>query len=435
MHYIYKQLKESDDIKTQSGDKIVDVIKILCISSNGTKSSVMTNYLEEDKYCIIHTDCLNESNDIIDNNKPDIIIAESKHQHPYWEGFVENKNKVDDELPIIIIVESNEHTVEYVQKSGVWEVLSQTDLNKSRIDDAIVKVLLKSKNLRYEKLLNQKHSHLTELEESKLQLQQMIEKRDFELHEAKEMLIRMQKMESLAFLAAGLSHDLQNMNSVTMSALSSMEYTLSKIDIKLPAKIHTCISLIKQSNSASTDMVTKLKGLFEEKQKVHFNFNLMDVINHVIDICRCTFPSSISVWGCSENQTAYFHGDQVSLEQALLNLCINASHAMTIMRDDNYLGGTIKVHLSSCNSSEIKNAKADVKKYWRLSISDTGVGMDDETMAQIFKPLFTTKKKGIGTGLGLLMIQNIIDSHNGLIDVESELGIGSVFHIYLPQNC
>jgi len=277
--------------------------------------------------------------------------------------------------------------------------------------------------------------YLTEIEDHKHQMHEMIKEREFELSEAKEMLIRMQKMESLAFLAVGFSHDLQNMNSVMMSAVTSLEHGLAKTGVELPDNIGTYVNLIKQANVTATDLVVKLKGLFEEKQKEFNDFNLMDIINHVVDICRCTFPRTVSTWGCSDVGQAYLHGDQVSLEQALLNLCINACHAMTIMRNDSYAGGAIKVCLSSCRRSALaKTVKHDSEWFWKLSISDTGVGMDEKTISKIFNPMFTTKKKGVGTGLGLLMIQHIVSAHHGVIEVESVVGAGTTFHLFLPKT-
>ena len=409
-------------------------LKILCINNGIVPSPTVTQYLEDKNHSIAHTDCLIEGHEILSLNQPDIIIAESRIQHPVWNKFIDETTQLYEDLPIIVL--GTKTTLEaHCHSKGTWDVISESETNHLRMDDIIDKAILKSKNKRYEKLLDQKHGDLSELEKNKYKLQETIANREFELSEAKEMLMRMQKMESLAFLAAGFSHDLQNMNSVTLSAVSSLEYSIKRNGIELPKNIITYIKLIKQANITSTDMVVKLKGLFEEKQNAFFDFNLMDILNHVVDICRCTFPSSITTWGCSDSQDVYFHGDQVSLEQAMLNLCINASHAMTIMRDDPYAGGSVKIFLRTCDVSSIKQkVKSDCINYWHLSIQDTGVGMDEDTIKKIFRPMFTTKEKGVGTGLGLLMIQHIIDSHNGVIEVESTVGEGTTFHLYLPRT-
>jgi len=428
---IFSNKRESLDDSNSSESQL----RVLCISSDQEPKHNISKYLKSKNHSIFHTYCLNESNEILEQSRPDIIIAESRETEPVWSQFIGRTNKNYDDLPIIIInnnAQDNSHSKRAV--AGAWDQISPVDIDNTRVDDVIDKVLLKRKNKRYEKLLDQKHGYLAELEDHKFQLQEMINKRDFELSEAKEMLLRMQKMESLAFLAAGLSHDLQNMNSVMLSAISSLEYTVDNNNIELPGNILSYINLAKQANITSTDLVIKLKGLFEEKQNVFFDFNLVDIINHIVEICRCTLPGTITTWACSETNTAYFHGDQVCLEQALLNLCINASHAMTIMREDQLMGGHITICLSSCTSSEItKKAKTNCNSFWKVSISDTGVGMDDQTIKKIFKPMFTTKKKGIGTGLGLLMIQHIIDMHNGFIEIESEVGKGTTFHLYLPK--
>jgi len=124
------------------------------------------------------------------------------------------------------------------------------------------------------------------------------------------------------------------------------------------------------------------------------------------------------------------------MEQILLNLCVNAYHAMTIMRGDNEKpGGELVVSVEKIPSDTqfcMNHAGAKGDFYWDVSITDTGIGMDGKTMAKIFDPFFTTKEKGKGTGLGLAMVYNIVQQHKGFIDVNSEIGTGSRFDVFFP---
>lgn len=130
------------------------------------------------------------------------------------------------------------------------------------------------------------------------------------------------------------------------------------------------------------------------------------------------------------------YADPSQMEQVLLNLCINANHAMTIMRPEGEpRGGMMTVTLEMIHADRNFCATCPEAKdidYWCLSIGDTGIGMDQQTIAKIFVPFFTTKDKGKGTGLGLSMVYNIVQQHEGFINIYSEIGIGTTFKVYIP---
>ncbi len=128
--------------------------------------------------------------------------------------------------------------------------------------------------------------------------------------------------------------------------------------------------------------------------------------------------------------------DPTQLEQILLNLCVNANHAMTLMRPEGQpKGGILTISLARVRSDRqfcITHPEAIETDYWKLSVADTGVGIDKNNMSKIFIPFFTTKDKGAGTGLGLSMVYTIVQQHHGFTDVYSEKGMGSNFNVYLP---
>jgi CheY-like chemotaxis protein len=123
------------------------------------------------------------------------------------------------------------------------------------------------------------------------------------------------------------------------------------------------------------------------------------------------------------------YADPTQLHQVLMNLCTNAYHAM---REK---GGILEISLATINTDSDTEAvfpELIQGDYHRLSIRDTGLGMEKETMDRIFDPYFTTKEKGEGTGLGLSVVHGIVKNHEGAITVESEPGYGTTFHVYLP---
>jgi CheY-like chemotaxis protein len=121
--------------------------------------------------------------------------------------------------------------------------------------------------------------------------------------------------------------------------------------------------------------------------------------------------------------------DQSQIEQVVLNLCVNAWQAMPG-------GGDLYIETESVLLTEHEAQPHGVKpgRYVKVTFTDTGVGMDEQTRQRIFEPFFTTKEMGRGTGLGLASAYGIIKNHGGIIDVESEKGVGTKFHVYLPAS-
>lgn len=128
-------------------------------------------------------------------------------------------------------------------------------------------------------------------------------------------------------------------------------------------------------------------------------------------------PGNIEIEFNSTAKDIYLYADPTQLEQVLINLAVNARDAMVS-------GGRISVQLSTG-----QDAQSDLLV---IQVSDTGTGMDDEVLAHVFEPFYTTKPEGSGTGLGLAVVFGIVEQHHGFIKVESTLGVGTRFEIYLP---
>jgi len=163
-----------------------------------------------------------------------------------------------------------------------------------------------------------------------------------------------------------------------------------------------------------------------------------EAVRHVNELCMNSFPKSIELEFAYSADRPVIMGDMVQVGQVLLNFCINASHAMTIMRGAGERQGgrlSVAVDLIGPGHHPDRTVDADAPsghEWVRISISDSGVGMDQETVKRIYEPFYTRKKRGEGTGLGLSISYNIIQKHGGHIRVYSEPGIGSRFVLYFP---
>jgi PAS domain S-box-containing protein len=255
-----------------------------------------------------------------------------------------------------------------------------------------------------------------------------------ELVRKSEQLMQAQKMETVGTLTGGLAHDFNNVLGGIKGSLSMINYYLANSPEETD-EIKEFSGLAEKSITRATSMVEQLLTLSRKSQLTIKPTDLNKAVNNVLEICRGTFDKSVSITLSKPPGRAMIKADQTQIEQVLLNLLINAEHALTLMCDDEKKrGGTIEVTVGKTKPDQRQLPwDPEVEVYWKLSIKDNGVGIAPELKNKIFDPFFTTKARGKGTGLGLAMVYNIIDLHKGFIDVKSEHGAGSTFTVYLPE--
>jgi CheY-like chemotaxis protein/two-component sensor histidine kinase len=158
------------------------------------------------------------------------------------------------------------------------------------------------------------------------------------------------------------------------------------------------------------------------------------IVKEALRLIRSTLPTTISINRMIEDQASIIVGNATQIHQILMNLCTNAAHAMESR------GGTLTVALKAVDVSfadltenESMTAGLAPGPYVCLTVTDTGHGIPRHLIGRIFDPYFTTKEKDVGTGLGLAVVQGIVQNHGGVIDVSSTEGQGTRFNIYLPR--
>ncbi len=251
-------------------------------------------------------------------------------------------------------------------------------------------------------------------------------------------LVQAQKMEAIGTLAGGLAHDFNNVLGAIMGSSSLLNILLKDQDLNDKSDIMMYIETINSSASRAADMIRQLLSLSRRQELRIVPVDLNRSLENVLNICKNTFPKSVALHFEMSPTPKTIHADPTQIEQALLNFCVNSSHAMTIMKDEgDKEGGTLKIAIGEILAdgrfcSVHPEARRDAR-YFSIIVSDNGVGMDEATRIRIFEPFFTTKGKDVGTGLGLAMAYNIIRQHGGCIDVISEPGTGTTMIIYLPE--
>ena len=247
-------------------------------------------------------------------------------------------------------------------------------------------------------------------------LMDITERRRFE-----DQLRRSQRLESIGTLAAGVAHDFNNLLTVIQGNADIMSMDLQQTH----PHFERLQEILRQVQSAK-----RLTGqLLGYARKGRFEVRLID-LNQIIGETVETFGRTrkeISIHVELDPELEVFEGDAGQVEQLVLNLLLNAGDAMPGQ-------GNLDIQTRNVSHKEISGSIFTPKEgpYVMIAVHDTGIGMDPETRERIFEPFFTTKQMGRGTGLGLASVYGAVKGHGGYIDVESEIGRGTTFRIYLP---
>jgi signal transduction histidine kinase/DNA-binding response OmpR family regulator len=238
--------------------------------------------------------------------------------------------------------------------------------------------------------------------------------------------VQAQKMEALGALAGGIAHDFNN---ILTCMLGYAEMAIRKTEVGHP--MHEDLSQILTAGVQARELVNQILT-FSRKQPVQKrSVDLTALVDSSLRLVRSGAPSNISIETALPKDGLELFVDPNQLLQVILNLCTNAFHAMP---ND---GGKVTISAKLIPPSSRHPLAREMQPgqaYVELTVADTGIGMSRETMRRIFEPLFTTKRATQGTGLGLSIVHGIVRSHGGFIHVESKLGRGSRFQVYLPKG-
>lgn len=243
-----------------------------------------------------------------------------------------------------------------------------------------------------------------------------------------------QKMEVVENLVGGLAHDFNNVLGAITGTISMMKFSLDNKEQNIE-DLKGNVDVIESSTERAVVMVQELLNLSQKHSVSLAPVDLNMSVKHILRICENTFDKRVELIAELYDVKVMVMADPAQIEQILLNLCDNAVQSMTVMKpDESSHGGKLTIAIDKVYPDKKyreTHPKAVKNSYWIVSIADTGVGMDHETMGKIFDPFYTTKKEG--TGMGLSMVNDIIQQHNGFIEVSSQPGAGSKFSVFLPE--
>ena len=244
-----------------------------------------------------------------------------------------------------------------------------------------------------------------------------------EKKETEAQFLRAQRMECLGVLSGGIAHDLNNILAPIMMGTELLKSYITDADAL------RMLETLKMSAERGSDIVKQILSFARGVSKSEpSTIDLRALALEVIKLVRGTFPKSIQIQTRFASDLRQVNANPTELHQLLMNLCVNARDAMEG-------GGLLQIvagNVTLATHTTVREGTLEPGDYVRLSISDSGTGITPSVMEKLFEPFFTTKAEGKGTGLGLPTVLSIVKRHKGALDVQTTLGEGTTFHIYLP---
>ena len=251
---------------------------------------------------------------------------------------------------------------------------------------------------------------------------------ELRLAEAKKMdlerrLLQAQKLESIGTLAGGIAHDFNNVLGGIMG-YTEMSLRCTEKDSKLEKNLFKILKATDRAKHLIEQILTFSRKTTPQKSII----SVRPIIKEALDLLRASIPSSVIIESDLDKNTKPVLADPTKIHEVLLNLATNAVHAM------NRKGMmTIRLYAACLDRVVIGHAgEIAPGEYTVIEVADTGCGMDATTLSKAFEPFFTTKAVGEGTGMGLSVVLGVLQSLGGDIQVESKVGKGTTFRLYLP---
>ena len=238
-------------------------------------------------------------------------------------------------------------------------------------------------------------------------------------------LRQVQKLEALGTLAGGIAHDFNNVLSPIFG------YTqMAMEEVPEDGEVYSNLQEVFSASKRARDLVKQILAFSRQAKSERVPLKVQSIVKEVLRLLKATLPTTITVTHRIDDDCGLILADPTDIHRTIMNLCTNAYHAMGDK------GGVLTVTLEKFVLNEKDRSPSpnlSPGTYLKLSVSDTGMGMNEEIRQRIFDPYFTTKLPGEGTGMGLAVVHGVVRSYEGDVIVRSEPGKGATFQVFLPR--
>jgi PAS domain S-box-containing protein len=235
---------------------------------------------------------------------------------------------------------------------------------------------------------------------------------------------QIQKLESIGTLAGGIAHEFNNILGVILGYAE-----MTRDDVAAETIAHRNLNEIIQAGDRAKELIQQIMAFSRQTEQTRHPLQLHLIVKEVAKFLRSSLPSTIIIKTNIRSDTGAVLADPSQIHQVLMNLCTNAYQALQRSGGEMEIG-LENIHIDQEQTRQVNGLMEG--RYVKLSVRDTGHGIDPRIIPRIFDPFFTTRSVGEGTGMGLAMVHGIVSSHGGAINVSSAIGQGSLFEIFLP---
>ncbi|MBI4659431.1 MAG: response regulator [Verrucomicrobia bacterium] len=364
----------------------------------------------------------------VEAGQPYALAFVDMRMPPGWDGMTTLAHlwKLDPNLQVVICTAYSdypwEEIVGKIGKSANMVILKKPfdNIEVLQLSHALTEKWRLNEQVRakladLDRLVRQRTS---DLEQANEKLRQEIAERAL----MEEALRQAQKMEAVGQLAAGVAHDFNNILTVILGNVSLL------MEATQPEEMRTSAKEIRESAERAASLVRQLLAFSRKQVLMPLPLDLGETITNLGEVLRRVLGEQIDLRVQHSERLPLVKADLRMIEQAVINLAVNARDAMP-------RGGCLVISASEAEVTPMMaqtNPEVQPGRHVCLSVSDTGVGIAPEILPHVFEPFFTTKEQGKGTGLGLATVYGIVKQHSGWVDVESRVGQGTIFRLFLP---
>ena len=380
-------------------------VTILSIEDDQLVRKAMAAYLRGIGYTVLEAEDGVEGLELFRRAHPDLVLTDLCL--PKLDGLSVLATIIDESPEIPVIIASGMGTLGDAIKAlklGARDYVTKpiTDMNLVRyaVERALERVRLLEENKRYQQSLEEE-----------------VKKKTAELQQA-------HKLEAIGTLAGGIAHDFNN---ILATIMGFTELALLKADKN--GEIASNLNHVLKASNRAKDLVLQILTFSRKTETERRPIQASLVIKEALKLMQATIPATVQLTQHITANDIAILANPTEIHQVITNLCTNALHALP--REQ----GTITVGLDEyviTENNPLDLQKGQAGNYLRLTVSDTGCGMAQETLNNVFDPFFTTKEKGQGTGLGLSVVHGIVTGCKGTIKVKSELDHGTTITVLLP---